>query len=147
MSEVDEKDLKILMLLKNGGLRPNYTLIAKKVGLSIPSVKARIEKLQKLNYIKKFTTILNYDKVNKGVMAIVGVTVVPEKLNNVVEELKKISDVYEIYNVTGIYDLILKIRTRDISTLNNIIVNHFIKIDGVLKTHTMLVLSVGKEDT
>ena len=143
---LDDIDVKILRLLRESHLKPNYTKIAKEIGLTTPSIKARIDKLEKAGYIKGYTTLLDYEKLGKGILAIIGISTLPEKLKSVINELKKLSEVYELYNVTGTYDLILKVRVKDVVSLNDLIVDKFIKIDGISKTYTMLVLSIYKEE-
>ena len=145
--KIDEIDVKILDYLKKHYLKPNYTMIAREVGLTSPSIKARISKLKREGYIKGYTTILDYEKLGKRILAIIGISTLPEKLKKVIGELKKIEDIYEIYNVTGAYDLILKVRVKDVISLNDLIVNKFIKIEGISKTYTMLVLSIHKEES
>ena len=145
--ELDEIDYKILELIKKQHLKPNYTKIAREIGLTTPSIKARINKLEKIGYIKGYTTLIDYDKLGKRILAIIGISTLPEKLKDVIKELKKLDEVYELYNVTGTYDLILKVRVKDVISLNDLIVNKFINIEGILKTYTMLVLSIYKEET
>ena len=144
--ELDEVDRKILDLLKESHLKPNYTKIAKEIGLTTPSIKVRIDKLKKRGFIKSYTAVINHEKLGNKILAIIGISAPPEKLKNVIKELKKLDEVYELYNVTGTYDLILKIRVKEVISLNDLIVNKFIKIEGISKTYTMLVLSIYKEE-
>lgn len=59
LPKLDLKDKKILALLEKGARTPAST-IAKKVGLSKPSVSARIERLEKEGVIEQFILHVNF---------------------------------------------------------------------------------------
>ena len=61
------------------------------------------------------------------------------------DALKKFDDVYEIYDVTGQYYSILKIKTTGTDELSKIILE-IGNIDGVAGTETMIVLRTVKEE-
>jgi hypothetical protein len=59
--------------------------------------------------------------------------------------LKKLEDVYEIYDVTGQYYSILKARTSDTDELSKII-DEIGAVEGVAGTETIIVFRTVKED-
>ncbi len=143
--KLDHIDKKILEILQNNAKTP-YSQIAEALGISEATVHLRIKKLLKLGVIKRFQAIIDPEKVGKNVLAIIAITAVPQKYNKVLEELKKMSDIYEIYDVTGEYYTITKVRVNSREELASLI-DKIGDIDGVESTRTMYVLRVVKEET
>ena len=61
------------------------------------------------------------------------------------DALKKLDDIYEVYDVTGQYYAILKIRTSGTEALGRLM-DEIGKIDGIAGTETIIVLRTVKED-
>ena len=61
------------------------------------------------------------------------------------DALKKLDDIYEIYDVTGEYYSILKIRTGGTDELSRIM-DDIGNIEGVAGTESIIVLRTVKED-
>ena len=69
----------------------------------------------------------------------------PRSLVGMLDALRKMNDIYEIYDVTGQYYSILKIRTDSTEQLSKII-DEIGMIDGVAGTETVIVLRTVKEE-
>jgi len=145
LPELDKIDKKLLEILQDNAKTP-YSIIADKLGVSEATVHLRIKKLQKMGVIKRFQAIIDPDKVGKNIIAIVAITAVPQKYESVLGRLKEMSDVYEIYDVTGEYYTITKVRVSNREELARIL-DKIGKIEGVESTRTMYVLRVIKEET
>ncbi len=143
--ELDEIDKKLLMILQENAKTP-YSKISGVLGVSEATVHLRIKKLLKLGVIKNFQAIVDAEKVGKNVLAIVAITATPQKYEKVLEELSKIDDIYEIYDVTGEYYTITKVRVKNRDELAKVL-DQIGSIDGVQSTRTMYVLRVIKEET
>lgn len=139
----DEKDLKILEILQENGRAP-YSEIARKIGISEAAVYTRIQKLLKAGLIKKFQAILNPEKLGFGLTAFVAVSAHPGKYDKVLRELSKIEEAQEIYDVTGDYYCLLKLRVSDRETLAEIL-DKIGSLEGVVSTETRIVLRTIKE--
>jgi len=142
---LDDIDKKLLVILQNDAKTP-YSKISKLLGISEATVHLRIKKLLANNVIKRFQAIVDPEKVGKNVVAVVALSVDPRKYNDVLEKLKELDDVYEIYDVTGEYYTLLKIRVSSKDELASLL-DKIGKIDGVESTRTMFVLRVIKEET
>ncbi|MEM0094105.1 MAG: Lrp/AsnC family transcriptional regulator [Thermofilum sp.] len=142
--KLDHVDKKILELLQENAKMP-YSQIAGQVGISEATVHLRIKKLVNAGIIKRFQAIVDSEKVGKRVTAIIAVVATPQKYTRVLQELEKMEDVYEIYDVTGEYSTILKVRVKSKEDLAKLI-DRVGSIDGVESTKTMYVLRVIKED-
>ena len=142
---LDEIDKSLLRILQDNAKTP-YSKISKQLGVSEATVHLRIKKLMKLGVIKRFQAIVDPEKVGKDVVAIVALTVDPKKYENVLEKLKSMPDVYDIYDVTGEYYTILKVRVSSREELTRVL-DEIGSIDGVESTRTMFVLRTIKEES
>jgi len=145
MSEVDEIDRRILERLQDDA-RLAFRKIAEELGVSESTVFVRVKKLQEQGIIKRFTAAISPEMVGKGLTAFILIKADPQKYPIVLETLKKIDDIYEIYDVTGNYYAIAKIRTGTREDLAKII-DKIGLIEGITSTETAIVLRNVKEET
>ena len=69
------------------------------------------------------------------------------KINEIASQLSDLDGIAEVYSVSGRFDLIAIIRTKDNEKLSDIITNHMLKINGILQSETMLAFrSFSKHD-
>jgi DNA-binding Lrp family transcriptional regulator len=133
---MDEIDKEIIRILKRDG-RATYNEVGKKVGLSEGAVRKRIKDLVSSGIIKKFTLKL---ALSEGAEAIALVSVKPSiPTSEISGELLKIPNVETVYEVTGEYDIAIIISAMNIAEVNECI-ERIRKIDGIIKTNTMIIL-------
>jgi DNA-binding Lrp family transcriptional regulator len=60
------------------------------------------------------------------------------KINEVAEKLSDMNGIAEVYSVSGRFDLISIIRVENNDRLADIVTNHMLKVEGILKSETML---------
>lgn len=144
-SEIDEVDRVILEMLQEDA-RTSFRKIAQKLGVSEATVFVRVKKLLERGVISRFTTIVSPEPIGKGLTAFVLIDADPKKLQAVFDALNRIDDAYEIYDVTGSYYALVKIRTKDQRGLKEII-DKIGLIDGITRTETAIVLKSVKEET
>ncbi|MEM3550272.1 MAG: Lrp/AsnC family transcriptional regulator [Candidatus Bathyarchaeia archaeon] len=133
---MDEIDKEIIRILKRNG-RSTYNEIGKKVGLSEGAVRKRIKDLVSSGVIKKFTLKL---ALSEGAEAIALVSVKPSiPTSEISGELLKIPNVETVYEVTGEYDIAIIISAMNIAEVNEC-VERIRKIEGIIKTNTMIIL-------
>jgi len=141
---LDDADLKILRELQRDA-RTSFKTVAQKVGVSEATVFVRVRKMHEKGVIKGFTTLVAPAAVGKPLTAIVLVRANPKAYDGTLEALRKLDDIYELYDVTGQYYCILKIRTTSTEALGKIM-DEVGKIDGISGTETIIVLRTVKED-
>ena len=142
--DIDDIDKEIIKMLQENA-RSSFRKIAKKLNVSEATIFVRVRKLLKKGVIKGFTAIVSPELLGKNLTAFILINVDPKKLQQVREALSKIDDVYEIYDVTGSYYIIAKVRTEDQKKLAKII-DEVGMIDGIISTETAVVLRSIKED-
>lgn len=141
---MDEKDIKILRELIADS-RLSYREISRRVQLAAATVKSRVERLEKKDVIKHYTTILDPQKVGYEVIAIVEIVVSRGKLIDVEENLAKNPNVYAVYDVTGTSDAIIIVRFRRKEELSKF-VKSIRAMENIERTVTHFVLNAVKED-
>ena len=143
--ELDEINVKILNCLRENS-RENAAVISEKVGLSVSAVIERIKKLEANELIKKYTVVLDKNKIGRDVTALMQVTLDPPKYTeNFISKVKSNNDVLECHYLAGNYDFLIKICTNSTESLEKIL-NKIKAIEGVSKTTTMIVLSTVKNE-
>ena len=143
--ELDEINVKILNCLRENS-RENASVISEKVGLSVSAVIERIKKLEANDLIKKYTVVLDKNKIGRDVTALMQVTLDhPKYTENFISKVKSNNDVLECHYLAGNYDFLIKICTNSTESLEKIL-NKIKAIEGVSKTTTMIVLSTVKNE-
>jgi len=142
--ELDDTDRQILNMLQDDARR-SFKDIAKEVTVSEATVFVRVRKLLKNGVIRSFKAIVDPKLVGKETLAFVMLKVNPNVYTKVLPILMKMDEIYEIYDVTGAYYAILKIRTRSTEELAAII-DKIGMIEGITGTETAVVLRSIKEE-
>ena len=140
---LDEKDKKIMDILVESGREPASN-IASQIGLSVPAVIDRINKLHEADIIKGFKAEINYEKLGMDVSALI--TLVSDSSQHyyeVIEMAKNVPEVINCFATTGSGSHVLYIRTENTNTLEKLLRN-IQQWPGVNRTETQLILSLGK---
>ncbi len=133
---MDSKDKQILRILKDDG-RAGYGYIGDKVGLSEGAVRKRIRMLADSGVIRKFTVKIG---VAEGAEAITLLATNPSYPTQVVSErIRAIPNVETTYEVAGQYDIVAVISGMNVTEVNECI-EKIRRVDGIMKTNTMVVL-------
>ncbi len=77
--------------------------------------------------------------------ALIGIKCNTKNLDEISRSLSNCNNVEDIFLTTGEYDIIIKVKFPDYSSLKNFIINELSKLDGVSKTETMLAINTYKE--
>lgn len=76
------------------------------------------------------------------VTALVLLNVDRSKVNTVAERLAAMDGISEVYSVAGQFDLVVIIRARDNDQLAELVTNHMLKVEGILKSETLIAFRV-----
>lgn len=60
------------------------------------------------------------------------------RITEIAEQLAEMTDISEVYSVTGLYDLVAIVRTKNNDEVAELVTNRLGTIDGIEKTDTML---------
>ena len=138
---MDETDLEILRLLRVNA-RATLAHISGEIGLSSPSVKDRIDKMEREGVILGYRPVLDHSKLGQGLTAFIQLTLAYQQCCNddLAEDLRKIPGVEEGHYTDGDYDVILKVVTESPATLMEML-NLINAVDGVANTKTIISLT------
>lgn len=141
---IDEIDAKILDILQREG-RTKRNLIAEKVGLSLPSVSERLQKLENAGLIEGYYAKLNKKKFGYDIMAFITVIMDSSKrYKDLILNVEKNPQIIECYSVLGEGSHILKAIAKDTDSLEKLLAQ-IQSWPGVVRTITSFVLSSIKE--
>jgi len=60
------------------------------------------------------------------------------KVNDVAETLADMEGISEVYSVAGRFDLAVIIRTKDNEQMAELVTNHMLKVEGIVKSETLI---------
>ncbi|MDR3716725.1 MAG: Lrp/AsnC family transcriptional regulator [Puia sp.] len=146
---IDETDITILRLLQHNSRLTNKE-IADKINRSSTAVVQRIKRLEEDGFIVSYTAILNKDLIEKNLVAIVGVELKEqsnEALLGFARECTQFHEVMECYHVTGDYDYILKIVTKDLKEYQAFLVEKLSALPDIGGMRSFVVLKENKVET
>ena len=137
---MDDLDRRILALLVEDGRR-TYDDVGRRVALSAPAVKRRVDRLRAQGALRGFTAVLDHAVLGAGTEALVELFYAPGTLlDRVAETLRSHPEVVDAWSVTGDADAIARVRTRDNEDLERLIMD--LQRDGlVIRTRSQVVMS------
>lgn len=149
MSErLDEKDLEILAELQRNGRQTNKELSAT-VHLSTTPTFERVKRLEREDYIRGYTALLDAEKLQVGFVAFCYLKMKQHTYDNamqIIEAVQRIPEIVECYNISGDYDFLLKIYTRDMKAYQKFLLRILGEIDCIGSLNSSFVLSEIKNN-
>ncbi len=130
MAMIDEKDKKILEILKKDSRTP-YTEIAEELDVSEATVRKRIGSMKEDGIIERFTIDLDPTNLGYGTVTLLGLDVEPEYFLKAIKNMSDIEEVKWVAKSTGDHMIMAEIWAEDGDHLSNIITKKIGKIDGV----------------
>jgi DNA-binding Lrp family transcriptional regulator len=128
--------------------------IAKNINSPVTTVFAKIKKMEELEIIKDYKAVLNSHKLNKGTTAFIlasfsyrireGDSLSQRKI---AKEIAKFPEVQEVHIITGDWDILIKIKEKDVETIGKFVIDKLRIVEGIEKTLTCMVFETEKETT
>ena len=137
---VDELNRRILSLLVEDGRR-TYDDIGRRVSLSAPSVKRRVDRLRSTGALEGFTAVVDHGAMGWNTEALVELFFRPgTQLDEVAKILREHPEVVEAWSITGDADAIARVRTENNEALERLIMD--LQRNGmVIRTRSQVVMS------
>jgi Lrp/AsnC family leucine-responsive transcriptional regulator len=144
---MDALDYRIVDMLQRDG-RATQLELSRAVGLSQPAVAERIRKLEERGVIMGYAARVDAGKLGKDITAFIGVNIEhPKFFEGFAKKVMAMPEVLEAHRVAGQDSYILKVKTQNTKTLDQLLVETLRTISGVTRTHTTIVLTSIKEET
>ncbi len=142
---LDEINLKIIDILSEDS-STTFVEIARKIGISDATVHLRVRRLIASRIIGKFTISVNNSRLGYDHLAFLGINVEPGFAEQVVLGLSNVEAVLEIHEMHGRFDLMLKIRSKDLEEMRDTVVHKIRTLPHILEIELMAVLKSRKEE-
>jgi Lrp/AsnC family transcriptional regulator, leucine-responsive regulatory protein len=137
---VDDTDRKILAALTEDA-RSTYDEIGKRVALSAPAVKRRVDRLRRDGVLRGFTAVVDPAALGTMTEALIELFYAPGiGLEQVRESLRPLPEVVEAWSITGDADCIVRVRARDPQDLERVIME-LQREASVVRTRSQIVMS------
>ncbi len=137
---MDKYDHALLALLAQDA-RCSRSEMARRVGLSQPTVSERIEKLEARGVITGYSAQLDASKLGLPLLAFVKVVVPPPRYPEFVQRMGQLRGVEECHHVIGPYSFLLKLHCESPRHLE-VLIEHMSDFGN---TETTMVLSTRLE--
>ena len=142
---LDYINYRILDVLSKNSSLP-FVELAKQIGISDATIHTRVKKLLTLGIIKKFTIFVDNDLLGYDHLAFINLKIERGRTEETTNNLMKIDEILEIHEIYDKFDLLIKIRTKNLDNLRDIIVNKILSINHIKETELMTVLRTRKEE-
>ncbi|MAG53073.1 MAG: hypothetical protein CMH62_03875 [Nanoarchaeota archaeon] len=139
---------KLIGLFKRGYCTPQIARIAKKIKEPSTTIHYNIKKLEKEGAIKTYKAVFDYKKVREGHCTYILINLNKGKYGDpeeIAKELAKHDNIESVDICTGEYELIIKLRSKDIDEYYEIL-KHLIKKHNFSKTVSMTSLKQMKTE-
>ena len=141
---LDSIDKQILSILKRNA-RKSVSNIADEINLSAPATSDRIKKMEDMDIIVGYKTVINPHKVGLDILALI--TIISESsadYEKIISYANQVDEIVECFATTGRGSHILIIQTKDSQSLEQLL--RTIQFwPNVMRTETQIILSTNKQ--
>ncbi|MDX1635974.1 MAG: Lrp/AsnC family transcriptional regulator [Marinobacter sp.] len=135
---INSQDRRLLMLLRQNA-RASVSDLARALNLSRTTVQNRLQRLEANGIIRGYTVVLGGDYAANQVEAHVSIKVIQKLTARTNTALERISQVAQLYSVSGEYDLLAIVQAQSLEELSAVL-DDIGNLDGVERTNSAVVL-------
>lgn len=128
---MDKLDLNIIEILSRNS-RTSFMEIARKLKVSESTIRKRVSNLERNGTIKKYSLIVDTNKIGFENVALIGVDVVPERYLDIAKKLAEFDEIKYAASTTGDHMFMLEILAKNSDELRAIS-EKLKRIDGVTR--------------
>ncbi|MBI4307605.1 MAG: Lrp/AsnC family transcriptional regulator [Chloroflexi bacterium] len=139
---LDELDYKILLRLQGNGRESNAE-IARHLDVSEGTIRRRIKRLIDDDVVR-VTAVPNPWKVGFEAVALIGLQVELDKIDQVADKLASMKEVHFVALTTGTYDIFIWVMVPSAEDLSNFIKTRLASTVGVTRSETFINLEIRK---
>ena len=138
MATLDDTDRRIVDALRADG-RLSMRALAERLHVSRAGVYSRVERLEREGVITGYSATVDPERYGRPLSAYVNLKVTQQSWKTLRGRVMAIEDVEHAALVSGDYDIVLLVRTRDIGTLRDLVLTRLQDFPEVLSTQTVLI--------
>lgn len=127
---IDAIDRKIIELLQKDA-RTSFRSIAEKIGKTEATVRRRVNKLLEDGIIKKFTIVLNDQKLDNPTKATIKIQPDLNQIKKITKELEAIHEITDIWRLSGDCGIFVRCELPSLEYLDPLIEEKISKISGI----------------
>ena len=150
--QLNEKDIRLLELLQSD-CKMGLKEIARNLNSPVTTVHEKIKRFEKEGIIRKYTAVLDDKKLDKLLTVFIFVSIkyhFPDEKNplsqrEIAQRISRIPNVQDVHIITGDWDLLLKVKGRDMAEISSFVIDRLRTIKGVDRTLTAACFEVVKE--
>ncbi|MFD1512314.1 HTH-type transcriptional regulator LrpA1 [Halomarina rubra] len=130
----DTTEDRILSVLEEDA-QASYAEIANRAGVSKPTVRKYIDKLESDGVIVGYSADIDPKKLTSKSIAMVGIDVASERYVEATRALRDLDEVESLYSSSGDHMLMAEVRGTDGNAVGDVISERILTIDGVTAAH------------
>ncbi len=143
--KLDDVDYAILRALREDGRR-SFRQIASAVSVSTPTVKSRLKRMFNTGLIKKIAPIIDTEKLETGISALLLLKVQPSNIDKASAYLAKRDEVRTIFTTTGESNLTVRVVVNDPKALDDFLKTVIGAFEGVTLVASDVITRIVKEE-
>lgn len=147
--KLDRIDIKMLEELQTDA-RISYNELARRVGLSPSPCHRRMARIEASGLVRGYVTLLDRNAMGLGLTAFVEVALKdksPKAMAAFERAVKACPEIMECHIMTGDFDHMLRVASRDIESFRRFIMTELLTMPGVERTNTKISLGEMKYTT
>ena len=144
-AQLDETDILLIKVLQKDS-RKSLKELARLTDISVPTARARIDRLVNLGVIRQFTVAIDPQKLLGGVTAFINLKAKLAEIESVKSALSDMEEVVGLYVTTGECDLVVKVCVQDARMLEEFILRKLNKVAGIEGARSGVVVETAKEE-
>ena len=152
MSQMDEDSLEILRSLQRNCKLP-VTDISSKIGSPTSTIYAKIKRMETSRTIKNYKAVLDAKQLDRGTTAFILASFAyrppgveePLSQREIAAAVAQFPEVQEVHIITGDWDILIKVKAKDVEAVGQFVVDTIRTVKGIEKTLTCMVFDSVKE--
>ncbi len=139
---LDDIDYRIMGLLRKDGRMP-YRALAKELGLTEATVRARVRRLEDSDTMR-VVAVTDYEAAGYTMMLAIGIQVEGRPADEVAHDLASFAEVFSVCQVVGNLDIEILVVARDQEMLNELLSIKLATVVGVSRLFPAMAMDVLK---
>ncbi|MEO0607541.1 MAG: Lrp/AsnC ligand binding domain-containing protein [Pseudomonadota bacterium] len=148
LEDLDQFDRRILRAVQANG-RLSISDLSDEVGLSKTPCLTRLRRLEAEGYVRHYKGVLDPAKIRQDYVTFVQVKLAGtsrRQLDAFSQAVQFVPEIQSCHMMSGGYDFLLKIRTRNMRTYRELLGDVLSELPGIAQTSTFPVMETVKEE-